>query len=47
MRVFLAYLRGEPPVCSMLHVPSVADEDRKRRTRERERLLKERTADGR
>ena len=28
----------------MLHVPSVEDEDRKRRTRERERLLKERTA---
>jgi len=44
MRVFLAYLRGEPRVCSMLHVPSVEDEDRKRRTRERERLLKERTA---
>jgi transposase len=44
MRVFLAYLRGEPRVCSMLHVPSVEDEDRKRRTRERERLVKERTA---
>jgi transposase len=44
MRTFLAYLRGEPQVCSMVHVPTVADEDRKRRTRERERLLKERTA---
>lgn len=44
MRVLLAYLRGEPRVCSMLHVPSVADEDRKRRSRERERLLQERTA---
>jgi transposase len=44
MRSFLAYLRGEPRVCSMVHVPSVEDEDRKRRTRERERLLKERTA---
>jgi transposase len=44
MRVFLAYLRGEPRVCSMVHVPTVEDEDRKRRTRERERLLKERTA---
>ena len=44
MRMFVAYLRGEPRVCSMLHVPSVEDEDRKRRTRERERLLKERTA---
>lgn len=44
MRVLLAYLRGEPRVCSMVHVPSVEDEDRKRRTRERERLLKERIA---
>ena len=44
MRVLLAYLRGEPRVCSMVHVPTVEDEDRKRRTRERERLLKERTA---
>lgn len=44
MRSFLSYLRGEPRVCSMLHVPSVEDEDRKRRTRERKRLLKERTA---
>lgn len=44
MRTFLAYLRGEPRVCSMVHVPSVEDEDRKRRTRERDRLLDERTA---
>jgi transposase len=44
MRTFLAYLRGEPQVCSMLRVPSVEEEDRKRRTRERERLQKERTA---
>jgi transposase len=44
MRTFLAYLRGEPRVCSMLHVPTVEDEDRKRRTRERDRLKKERTA---
>ncbi|WP_247554052.1 IS110 family transposase [Bradyrhizobium sp. 138] len=44
MRALLAYLRGEPRVCSMVHVPSVEDEDRKRATRERERLLKERTA---
>jgi transposase len=44
MRTFLAYVRGEPQVCSMVHVPTIADEDRKRRTRERERLLKERTA---
>jgi transposase len=44
MRTFLAFLRGEPRVCSMVHVPTVDDEDRKRRTRARERLLKERTA---
>jgi transposase len=44
MRTFLAYLRGEPRVCSMLHVPSAEEEDRKRRTRERDRLLDERTA---
>ena len=44
MRAFLAHLRGEPRVCSIVHVPTVEDEDRKRRTRERGRLLKERTA---
>ena len=44
MRTFLAYLRGEPRVCSMVRVPTPEDEDRKRRTRERERLLTERTA---
>lgn len=44
MRAFLAHLRGEPRACSVVHVPTVEDEDRKRRTRERQRLLKERTA---
>jgi transposase len=44
MRAFLAYLRGEPRVCSMVRVPTPEEEDRKRRTRERERLLQERTA---
>jgi transposase len=44
MRAFLAHLRGEPRACSMVHVPSVEDEDRKRRNRERDRLKKERTA---
>lgn len=43
MRAFLAYLRGEPKVCSMVRVPTPEDEDRKRRTREREQLCKERT----
>jgi transposase len=44
MRAFLAHLRGEPRACSVVHVPSVENEDCRRRTRERERLLKERTA---
>jgi transposase len=44
IRALLAYLRGEPRVCSVVHVPTVEDEDRKRRNRERGRLLKERTA---
>ena len=44
MRTFLAFLRGEPRVCSMLRVPSVENEDCKRRNRERDRLLKERIA---
>jgi transposase len=44
MRAFLCLLRGEPQACRAVHVPSVEDEDRKRRSRARERLLKERTA---
>lgn len=44
MRSFLAYLRGEPRVCSVVHVPSASEEDRKRRARERERLGKEGSA---
>lgn len=44
MRAFFAHLRGEPRVCSIVHVPSVEDEDYKRRDRECNRLVKERTA---
>jgi transposase len=44
MRAFLDLLRGEPQACRVVHVPSVEDEDRKRGSRARERLLKERTA---
>jgi transposase len=44
MRAFPDLLRGEPQACRVIHVPSVEDEDRKRRSRARERLLKERTA---
>jgi transposase len=44
MRAFLAHLRGEPLACSIVHVPSPEEEDDKRPSRERERLIKERTA---
>ncbi len=44
MRALLALIRGEPRVCSVVRVPSVEDEDAKRRTRERERVLRERGA---
>jgi transposase len=44
IRALLAFLRGEPRVCSVVHVPTVEDEDRKRRNRECERMLEERTA---
>jgi transposase len=46
MRVLMAYQRGEPRVCSILRVPAVEDEDRRRRNRERECLIDERTAHG-
>jgi transposase len=44
MRALLDLVRGEPQACRVVHVPSVEDEDRKRSSRARERLLKERTA---
>jgi len=44
MRTLLAYLRGEPRVCSVVHVPTVENEDRKCRNRERDYLIDERTA---
>ena len=44
MRVLLAYRRGEPRVCSMVHAPSPEQEDAKRPVRERERLITERGA---
>jgi transposase len=44
MRTLLAYLRGEPGVCSMVRVPSPEDEDRRRGSRERDRLIKERSS---
>jgi transposase len=44
MRTLLAYLRGEPRVCSVVHVPTVENEDRKCRNREHDYLIDERTA---
>jgi transposase len=42
LRTFLAWLRGEPRVCSMVRIPSEAEEDMRRPGRERERLIGER-----
>jgi transposase len=42
-RGFLGWLRGERGHCSMVRVPTLAEEDAKRPNRERECLVKERT----
>lgn len=42
LRTLLAWLRGEPRVCSMVPVPSEADEEARRAHREREDLIGER-----
>lgn len=42
LRVLMAYKRGEPRVCSMVRVPSPAEEDRRRIARERKSLTAER-----
>jgi len=39
LRTLMAWLRGEPRVCSMAPVPSEADEEARRRHREREDLI--------
>jgi transposase len=44
LRTLLAWLRGEPRVCSMVRIPSEAEEDLRRPGRERERLVSERIA---
>ncbi len=43
LRTLMAWARGERRVCSMVRPPSPAEEDRRRLTRERATLLKERT----
>ena len=44
LRTLLAWLRGEPRVCSMVPVPAEDDEDARRCVREREELVAERVA---
>ena len=43
IRVFLGWLRGERGHCGMVAVPSLAEEDAKRPSRERENLVSEKT----
>jgi transposase len=44
LRTLMAYLRGEPRVVRIVRVPSQAQEDARRSSRERDRLVKEQTA---
>ena len=43
LRTLMAYLRGEPRVVRIVRVPSEAEEDARRTSRERERLVTEQT----
>jgi transposase len=43
LRTLMALARGEPRVCRMVRVPSPEHEDNRRRSRERARLVSERT----
>lgn len=43
MRAFLGWLRGEPRHCTMAPIPTVEEEDARRPSREREKLVKDRT----
>ena len=42
LRTLLAWLRGEPRVCTMVRVPSLEEEDARRPGRERDKLVRER-----
>jgi transposase len=44
LRTLMAHLRGEPRVVRIVQVPTVEQEDARRASRERERLVKEQTA---
>jgi transposase len=43
VRALLAYKRGEPRVCAMVRAPTPEEEDRRRLSRERKALMKEKT----
>jgi transposase len=43
MRAVLGWLRGEPKHCSMAAIPTIAKEDSRRPTRERETLVRHHT----
>ena len=42
LRTLMAFKRGEPRVCAMVVVPSPDEEDRRRLSRERKTMIKER-----
>jgi transposase len=44
LRTLMAYLRGEPRVVRIVRVPSLEEEDARRASRERDRLITEQTA---
>jgi len=44
LRTLMAHLRGEPRVVRIVRVPSLAEEDARRASRERDRLITEQTA---
>jgi len=44
LRTLMAYLRGEPRVVRIVRVPRMEEEDARRASRERDRLVKEQTA---
>src|SRR5882757_463386 len=44
LRTLMAYLRGEPRVVRIVRVPTAEQEDARRATRERDRLVREQTA---
>ena len=44
LRTLMAYLRGEPRVVRIVRVPSIEQEDARRASRERDRLIAEQTA---